>query len=248
MRHLRAGSYDACTMCANYVPVTRQQRLLTFFGVDRARDDAPVETFPLGLAPFVRLAQDGSGLERVVDDGVFGLLPHFATEIGYGRRTYNARSETVARLPSFRDAWARGQRCIIPAEAIYEPNYESGACVRWAIYQEGMVPFGVAGLWTPWRHPDGREVFSFAMLTVNADQHPLMRRFHKPEDEKRMVVILQPGDYGAWLAAAVQDADRFLRPWEGPLLAEPSPLPPRAPRAGSVRTVRPPPPQTGNLF
>ena len=235
-------------MCANYVPVTRQQRLLTFFGVDRARDDAPVETFPLGLAPFIRLAQDGSGLERVVDDGVFGLLPYFATEIGFGRRTYNARSETVSRLPSFRDAWARGQRCIIPAEAIYEPSYESGSAVRWAIYQEGMVPFGVAGLWTPWRHPDGRELFSFSMLTVNADAHPLMRRFHKPEDEKRMVVILDPKDYGAWLACPVEDASRFLQPWAGALLAEPSPLPPRAPKAGSVRTVRPPPPQTGSLF
>lgn len=236
-------------MCANYVPVTRQQRLLTFFGVDRARDDAPVETWPLGVAPFIRLAQDGSGLQRVADDGVFGLLPYFATEIGFGRRTYNARSETVARLPSFRDAWARGQRCIIPVEAIYEPNYESGSAVRWAVYQEGMVPFGIAGIYTPWRHPDGRELFSFSMLTVNADAHPLMRRFHKPEDEKRMVVILDPKDYGAWLACPVEDAARFLQVWPGPLVAEPSPLPPRAPKAGSVRTLRPPaPPQTGSLF
>jgi putative SOS response-associated peptidase YedK len=236
-------------MCANYVPVTRQQRLLTFFGVDRARDDAPVDTFPLGLAPFIRLAQDGSGLERVADDGIFGLLPYFATEIGFGRRTYNARSETVARLPSFKDAWARGQRCIIPAEAIYEPSYETGSAVRWAIYQEGMVPFGVAGIYAPWRHPDGRQLFSFSMLTVNADDHPLMRRFHKPEDEKRMVVILDPQEYGAWLACPVEDAPRFFRGWSGPLLAEPSPLPPRAPKASSVRTVRPPPPpQTGSLF
>jgi len=236
-------------MCANYVPVTRQQRLLTFFGVDRPRDDAPVDTFPLGLAPFIRLAQDGSGLERVADDGIFGLLPFFATEIGFGRRTYNARSETVARLPSFKDAWARGQRCIIPAEAIYEPNYETGSAVRWAIYQEGMVPFGVAGIYAPWRHPDGRQLFSFSMLTVNADEHPLLRRFHKPEDEKRMVVILDPEEYGAWLACPVEDAPRFFKAWDQPLIAEPSPLPPRAPKASSVRTVRPPPPpETGNLF
>jgi putative SOS response-associated peptidase YedK len=239
-------------MCSNYVPVSRRDRLLTFFGVERDRDDAPVDTFPLGLAPFIRLAQDSSGFERVVDDGIFGLLPDFATEIAFGRRTYNARTETVDRLPSFRESWRRGWRCIIPCEAIYEPNWESGSCVRWAIYQEGFVPFGVAGIYREWRHPDGRDVFSFAMLTVNADAHPLMRRFHRPQDEKRMVVILDPEDYGNWLTCRVQDAPAYFRAWDKPLVAEASPLPPRAPKAGSVRTTRPPkppaPPQTGSLF
>ncbi|GAC1543189.1 MAG: hypothetical protein NVS2B4_21710 [Ramlibacter sp.] len=236
-------------MCSNYVPVSRSDRLLTFFGVASDRDQEPVDTWPLGLAPFVRLAHDGSGLQRVVDDGIFGLLPQFATELGFGRRTYNARSETVHSLPSFRGAWSKGWRCVIPCEAIYEPSWESGACVRWAIHQEGFVPFGVAGIYRQWRHPDGRDVFSFAMLTVNAEQHPLMKRFHRPEDEKRMVVILDPEDYGNWLACRVQDAPTYLRPWAKPLLAQASPLPPRAPRAGSVRALRPPrSPQTGSLF
>lgn len=236
-------------MCANYVPVTRRDRLLSFFGVVRDRDDTPVDTFPVGIAPFIRMAQDGSGLERVVADGFFGLLPPFATEVGYGRRTYNARSETVDRLPSFREAWARGQRCIIPAEAIYEPNYESGPCVRWAIYQEGQVPFGVAGIWTEWLEPKTlRKAFSFSMLTVNADRHPLLKRFHKPEDEKRMVVILRPEDYAEWLSCPVAETPKFFRAWEGPLLAEPLPLPPRAPKAGSVTTSRPRPPENGELF
>lgn len=242
-------------MCANYVPVTRRDRLLTFFGVERDRDEAPADTFPVNMAPFIRLAQGGSGLQRIANDGLFGLLPHFATEVGFGRRTYNARSETVDRLPSFRDAWAKGQRCIIPAEAIYEPNWETGQCVRWAITQEGEVPFGIAGIYTSWLDPKTlRTVFSFAMLTVNADAHPLLRRFHKPEDEKRMVVILQRQDYAQWLSCPVDEARRFFRQWEGPLKAEPLPLPPRAPQASSVRTARPPKPtpppapETGKLF
>lgn len=234
-------------MCSNYVPVTRRDRMLSFFGVDRGRDEEPADTWPLGLAPFIRLAQDGSGFERVASDGIFGLLPPFATELAFGRRTYNARSETVRQLPSFRDAWARGWRCIIPAEAIYEPSWESGQCVRWAIYQEGFIPMGIAGIWRPWRHPDGREVFSFAMLTVNADGHAVMQRFHKPEDEKRMVVILDPRDYGDWLSCSVHEAPRFLRRWEGLLGAEAAPLPPRAPKSSSVRTTRPPP-ATDSLF
>ena len=235
-------------MCANYVPVSRRERLMTFFGVARERDDPPTDTWPVGMAPFIRMAEDG---KHVAEDGLFGLLPHFATEVNYGRRTYNARSETVHVLASFKEAWAKGWRCIIPAEIIYEPCYESGKSERWAIYQEGNVPFGIAGVYRKWRDPNAgyREVYSFAMLTVNADGHPVMQRMHKPEDEKRMVVILHPNDYAEWLSCPVEEASRFFRRWEGVLLAEPLPLPPRAPQSSSVRTTRPPkPPETPSLF
>lgn len=230
-------------MCSNYRPVTRLDRLLTFFGVERARDEAPEDVFPLGLAPFIRLRRSAPGApaERVVEDGIFGLLPHFASEVAYGRKTYNARSETVAALPSFRDAWRSGQRCIVPAECFFEPCWESGRAVRWRIAQAGEVPMGIAGVYASWRHANGREMASFAMLTVNADQHPLMQRFHRAGEEKRMVVILAPEDYAGWLACPVADAPRFFRRWEEPLEASPEPLPPRAPSAGSVRTLKPPP-------
>ena len=234
-------------MCSNYLPVTRSDRLLTFFGVDRPRDEPPVEVWPLGLAPFIRLAEDGSG-NKVIDDGLFGLLPHFAVELAAGRKTYNARSETVARLASFRQSWANGWRCIIPAESFFEPNWESGKAVRWRIWQPGEVPMGIAGIYRKWRDPDGREVFTFALLTVNADGHPVMQRFHRPEEEKRMVVMLHPGDYARWLACPVAEAPGFFRQWQGPLDAGAAPLPPRAPKSSSVRTSRPPPPNTGVLF
>jgi len=252
-------------MCSNYRPVTRLDRLLTFFGVERPRDEAPQDVFPLGLAPFIRLRREapGAASDRVVEDGIFGLLPGFASEVAYGRKTYNARSESVASLPSFRPAWRTGQRCIVPAECFFEPCWENGKAVRWRIAQAGDVPMGIAGVYARWRHPDGREMASFAMLTVNADGHPLMERFHRPGEEKRMVVILAPEDYAAWLACSVAEAPRFLRRWEGPLEATPEPLPPRAPGASSVRTVRPsqgpvsveredrddrPPGETGRLF
>jgi putative SOS response-associated peptidase YedK len=238
-------------VCSNYVAVSRADRLLSFFGVHRERDDLPVDTFPTGLAPFIRLAEPGSGNKRVAEEGIFGLLPGFAKELAFGRKTYNARSETVHALPSFRDAWRRGQRCIVPAEIIYEPNYESGKAVRWAIQQPGAVPMGIAGIYTRWRHPDGRELFSFAMVTVNADGHPVYQRFHRPGDEKRMPIILAPAEYDAWLTCSVQEAAQFFRTWPGPLECEPAPLPPRAPQASSVRTTRPPkpkPPQTPSLF
>ncbi len=233
-------------MCSNYRPVTQSDRLLTFFGVERARDEAPIDVWPLGLAPFIRLAEDGSG-NKVVDDGIFGLLPHFA-ELAAGRKTYNARSETVAKLPSFRESWSKGWRCIIPVESFYEPNWETGKTVRWLIQQPGEVPMGLAGIYRKWHHPDGREQLTFAMLTINADGHPVMQRFHKPEDEKRMVVILDPKDYGEWLSCPVTEAPKFFKQWTGVLDAYAAPLPPRAPKASSVRTSKPAPPETGGLF
>lgn len=217
-------------MCSNYLAVTRTDRLLTFFGVERARDELPVEfeaeIWPQRLAPFIRRAEAGSG-NRIIEDGQFGLLPFFAKELAYGRRTYNARSETVAQLPSFRDAWKRGQRCIVPAEAVFEPCYESGAAVRWRIEQPGQVPMGIAGVYTP--HPTfkdakGRPLLSFAMLTVNADGHPVFKRMHKPGDEKRMVVILDPAEYDRWLQCTLAEASGFFRQWTGPLDAVAAPL------------------------
>jgi putative SOS response-associated peptidase YedK len=211
-------------MCSNYRAVTQADRLLKFFGVTRDRGEAPPEeVFPLGTAPFIRLHEDGSG-NRVCEDGHFGLLPHFAAEMAFGRKTYNARSETVDSKPSFREAWKRGQRCIIPAECVYEPCWETGKAVRWAIQHPGAVPMGVAGIYTKWRDPEGKERFTFAMLTVNADGHPVFKRMHRPEDEKRMVVILDEAEYGRWLACSPAEAKTFFKQWTEPLEAFAAPL------------------------
>ena len=208
--------------------------MLTFFGVEYAKGEMPpTEAWPLGLAPFIRLTdegQEGGKPALLADDGQFGLHPHFATEVAYGRKTYNARSETVAKLASFRRAWGRGQRCIIPAEGIFEPCYESGKAVRWLIQQRGGVPMGIAGIYETVPTPNAKARFSFAMLTVNADGHPVFQRMHKPEDEKRMVVILREEDYMPWLTCSLAEAPRFFRQYEGPLDAMAAPLAPRTRR------------------
>jgi hypothetical protein len=87
-------------------------RLLTLFGVERDKDEPPHDVFPLGTAPFIRLSvegQEGGKPALIAEDGMFGLLPHFATEMQYGRRRCNARSETCSRARSMpmnsRIAW-----------------------------------------------------------------------------------------------------------------------------------------------
>jgi putative SOS response-associated peptidase YedK len=214
-------------MCANYHPVTARDRLLQYFGVDRPDDVAPPEmAFPLSLAPFIVRAEDREVLQRECRIGHFGMLPLWAKELAFGRRTYNARSETAAEKPSFQDAWTRGRRCIVPAEAIYEPSYETGKAVRWRISRRDGKPMGIAGLWGWWRDRATQQpVLSFTMLTVNADDHALMKRFHRPGEEKRMVVILDEAEYSAWLEAPPERMRSFMRCFPADLLeAEPDPL------------------------
>jgi putative SOS response-associated peptidase YedK len=218
-------------MCSNYETVTDVDRLLHYFGLTRdlaQPDIAKSEIWPTGYAPFIRLAEDGSG-NRVLDSGHFGLLPDFAKEVAFGRKTYNARSETVHSKPSFRDAWRLGRRCIIPAAVIYEQSYESGKAERWAVHQNG-VPFGLAGIYNPWTDAEGKTRGTFAMLTVNADGHPVYSRFHAPGEEKRMVVILDPADFDRWLTCTPEEAKAFFKQWHGELLTFPKPRLPRAPK------------------
>lgn len=213
-------------MCANYTPVTERERLKFFFDVTHA-ETFPDETWPGYGAPFVRAARNAAAPAREARVGLFGLVPHWAKDLTIGRRTYNARSETVAEKPSFRDAWRQGRRCIVPAEGIFEPNWETGKAVRWNIRRKDGKPMGIAGLWSFWRAPDDRDLLSFTMLTVNADGHEVMKHFHKPEDEKRMVVVLDEADYDAWLEAPRERVIDFLTRYPAQALeAEPAPREP----------------------
>ena len=216
-------------MCANYTPVKDPERLHMYFGVRGDHSAFPDETWPGYLAPFISQAREQSAHARELAVGLFGLVPHWAKDLTVARRTYNARSETVAEKPSFRDAWAHGRRCIVPCESIFEPNWETGKAVRWRIQRKDGLPMGLAGLWGTWRTPDGRDLMSFTMLTINADGHEVMKHFHKPEDEKRMVVILDESDYDRWLDAPREAMPDFLTRYPAAgFTAEPAPRPTRS--------------------
>jgi putative SOS response-associated peptidase YedK len=238
-------------MCANYVPVTAIHRLLQYFGVVGGTAQSEEDVFPMGLGPFIRRADPGepdgeadlmagSAANRLLATGIFRFVPDFVAKLEWARRTYNARSETVAEKGTFRPAWIAGQRCIIPAEAIYEPNYESGKPTRWRIAKASGLPMGIAGIYTSWTNPEGKNVFAMSMLTVNADDHPFMKRFHAPGHEKRMVVILEPSDFDGWLSCPVAEArDKYCKQWTGELEGVPAPLPPRTRAYASTSAAKP---------
>jgi putative SOS response-associated peptidase YedK len=124
---------------------------------------------------------------------------------------------------------------------------------------------GIAGIYWPWKTPDGRWLWTMSMITVNAAGHPIYQRMHRPEDEKRMPIILDPSEYDDWLSCAVEDARKYFRQWHGyleafsdapaPRVATPKvPKPPQEPKPKVARLLKlkkPPPepgPTTGELF
>lgn len=206
-------------MCARYHSVLDAARLKQYFRSRIARDiaDLKQDVYPGYRAPFIRRPKEWASGDEAVPDceveiGVFGLLPHWAKDQKLTKSTYNARSETVAVKPAFRDAWNRGQHCIIPAEAFFEPDWRTGKHIATRITRADGKPLGIAGLWSWWRSPgSGEDVHSFTMLTINADTHPVMCQYHRPGDEKRMVVILAEEDFDDWLDAPMDRSMEFMR-------------------------------------
>jgi putative SOS response-associated peptidase YedK len=200
-------------MCSHYQALQDRARYLRQFGVEPPAEAGKVDVWPGYLASFIRRHPqvDGDETARQALPGMFGLVPHWAENTQIARHTYNARSETVAIKPSFRDAWRLGRHCIIPIDAFYEPDWRSGRAVATRITAADGAPLGIAGLWSVWQSPQGASVFSYTLLTLNADDHPLMKQFHKPTDEKRMVVILAPEQYQDWLDTSPEHSMALLQ-------------------------------------
>lgn len=214
-------------MCANCQP-TQRKLLRDVFGVEPPSDrDWKPETWPNYGAPIVRIG--ASGLPEAVVAN-FGMDPKGRFD------TFNARSETVGERRTFSGAWRTGQLCLVPAIAIFEPNYEADQkkSIRYRIWMKDESAFAVAGLWRGWA--DGST--SFTMLTVNAEHHAVMRRMHKPGAEKRGVVILPPEEWDNWLACRQPELARSLLrlPSADAMDAEPAPL---SPRRTATRTAEP---------
>lgn len=217
-------------MCTNY-RIPPAASFPVFYDSFEPTFDYPDEAWPLYAAPIlVRSAEESRAVPRRAS---FGLLPPWAKDPKFARKTYNARSETVAELASYRKPWRLRQFCLVPTTGFYEPNYETGKAERWLIRRIDQDPFALAGIWEARRDDEGRVQHSFSMLTINADAHPLMRRFHGPDDEKRSVVVIAPDDYEAWLRAdAEAEARALLRLFPaGEFTAEAAPRPPRRAKA-----------------
>jgi putative SOS response-associated peptidase YedK len=220
-------------MCTNYA-AARRDRLFRHFGVEPPDSPWRDEIYKDYPAPIIRRIES----TQRADLATFGMVPRKHIPAGVKVfDTMNARAETVGEKRSFSGAWKRLQLCLVPCEAFYEPCYETGKAVRWRVGMASGESFAIAGLWREWGETEGTAL-SFTMLTVASAEHPLMKRFHKPGDEKRSVVILPHSEYEGWLASGSMDEARsFLNLFPATKMhAEAFPAPPRAAKAKDATT------------
>jgi len=142
-------------MCSRYEAPT-PERLQEEFGVEFDAQEK-LELWPGYAGPFLRKPRnvdpyDDAVLPFEAEAGVFGLLPFWADK-KLARSTYNARSETASVKRSFREAWKKAQHCIIPAVAIYEPDWRTGKAIPTRISRADGRLLGIAGLWEVERQP-----------------------------------------------------------------------------------------------
>ena len=190
-------------MCGRYMITTSLEAIQRLFQVsDRPNLAARYNVAPTQRVPIVRLQPERAGRELVLVR--WGLIPHWAKDAKIGNRLINARAESVARTPAFRDAF-RHRRCLVVADGFYEWRTKGGPRHPYLVRMASREPFAFAGLWAWWRSPEGEGVESCTIVTTTAN--PLLATIHD-----RMPVVLAPADYEAWLEADSEEAQALLEP------------------------------------
>lgn len=143
---------------------------------------------------------DGSRVLRLMR---WGLIPSWAKDPSIGSRMINARSETLAEKPSYRNALKR-RRCLIVADGFYEWQKQPGGKIPMYITLKDRQPFGFAGLYETWTEPEsGESLVTCTIVTGPANE--FMASIHE-----RMPIILPPDAYDLWLDPQEMNTARVL--------------------------------------
>jgi putative SOS response-associated peptidase YedK len=165
---------------------------------------------PTQTAPVIRLNPETRERELVMMK--WGLVPFWAKEPKVRYATINARAESVAEKPAYREAYKR-RRCLIPASGYYEwpENAEDPKNKQPYLFTRGDgQPWTLAGIWERWQKGDQPALETFSIVV--GDAPPQVERLHD-----RAPIILEPGDFDVWLDPDVgsQILTPLLKPWGG---------------------------------
>lgn len=232
------------TVCGRITLTRSAGEIAEQFELEPGCELAPLEP-RYNLAPSQDLAtirQDGEG-RRVLSMERWGLVPHWAKDPAVGNRLINARAESVATKPAFRDSLRR-RRCLVPADGFYEWSGRGAERRPYLFRRPDRALLGIAGLYARWIGEGGEVIDSCTLVTTEANAS--LAPFHH-----RMPVILAPGDYAGWLDRTQEDPE-VLTSLLTPCPPEWLDACPVSTRINSPRNDDPacliPEPQTGDLF
>jgi putative SOS response-associated peptidase YedK len=178
-------------MCGRFVGFRKMEELKQYFPIDQANCEA---TANYNVAP----GQEILAIARAEGVNVlapyhWGLVPFWAKDTRIGYKMINARAETVATKPGFREAFKK-RRCLIPADGFFEWKVTKGKKQPMFITTPDKAPFAFAGLWESWRDRQNPEAAYRSCTIITRAAAGSVRELHH-----RMPVILHPDAYNLWL-------------------------------------------------
>ena len=193
-------------MCGRYALHTNPHVVALQFGL--AMDPDFKARYNVAPSSNILIVREDPEKGRAADLYRWGLIPAWAKDPAIGNKLANARGETVAEKPSFRNAFKRW-RCLVPASGFYEWKTVAGKKHPYYIRPVGDDElFGLAGITELWKGPNGA-VHTVSLITTAPNK--LMAEIHD-----RMPVIVTVEDYGAWLDPKNNDVAelvKFIRPY-----------------------------------
>jgi putative SOS response-associated peptidase YedK len=177
-------------MCGRFTQQRPTSEMAEIFDAENLADDpgGHFNVAPTDEAAVVVQRDD----RRAVTRYRWGLIPHWADDPKIAGRTFNARAETIAAMPAFRDAFRR-RRCLVPVDSFYEWRRENGVRQPHRILRADGLPLALAGLWAGWRDPETGSVRrTFTIVTTRANDR--IAALHD-----RMPVVLPQRAWGTWL-------------------------------------------------
>ena len=158
---------------------------------------------PSQMIDVVRADED----RHIVDQLKWGLVPAWAKDPNIGSRMINARAETLAEKPSFRNSFKQ-RRCIIPASGFFEWQKKAGGGggkQPFYFYVREKDLFGFAGLWEEWLDQESGELLETCTI-ITTEANEVLKPVHE-----RMPVILKPSDYDLWLDPEENNTERLQK-------------------------------------
>jgi putative SOS response-associated peptidase YedK len=195
-------------MCGRYRLSRRKQLVEEYFDASGDEDWSPrYNIAPTQLIPVIR--QHPKEPNRVLSLARWGLIPSWAKDMSGATGMINARAETAATKPAFRDPM-KFRRCLVPADGFYEWVRTGSAKQPFCFEVTDGELFAFAGLWDRWRDPSGQWVKSCSILTTTPNA--VTAAVHNP-----MPVILRKDDYDLWLDPGMADVETLsdlLKPFD----------------------------------
>jgi putative SOS response-associated peptidase YedK len=177
-------------MCGRFMQERPVSELAEIFEAEPLADDTGGR---YNIAPtdeaFVVVQRDN---RRAITSYRWGLVPHWSSDVKIASRTFNARAESIASMPAFRDSFRR-KRCLVPVDGFYEWRRQERIRQPYRIFRADGRPLVLAGLWDGWKNPETGEIRrTFTIVTTTPNS--VVAELHD-----RMPVIVPDDAWARWL-------------------------------------------------